>query len=144
MDLKLGDVVTFQHDSENVTHRIVAIELSKEGELVFTTKGDANNAPDRDKVTFSGAVGLVRFSLPVAGLILSFAQAIWREALIVLAAIIFFASAWQIIFGREPQPQGVFGPVRRATTVTIRVSAEELWAQHISWLQRANARRRAA
>jgi signal peptidase len=143
-DLKLGDVVTFQHESENVTHRIVAIELSKEGELVFTTKGDANNAPDRDKITFAGPIGLVRYQIPVAGFVLAAAQSIWREALILLAAIIFFASAWQIIFGRDSAPRGAFGPTRRITTIAVRVSTEELWAQHVSWLQRANTRHRRA
>ena len=46
--LQVGDVITFQPPSGggNVTHRIVAIDRDADGNPVFRTKGDANEAVD--------------------------------------------------------------------------------------------------
>lgn len=43
--LKVGDIIKFQVDNYYVIHRIHEIEETEEG-LLFTTKGDNNNAPD--------------------------------------------------------------------------------------------------
>ncbi len=48
-ELKVGDIIKFQTDSYYVIHRIHEIEETEAG-LVFTTKGDNNNAPDSKKV----------------------------------------------------------------------------------------------
>ena len=47
--LKVGDVIQFFTDNYYVIHRIHEIEETDEG-LLFTTKGDNNNAPDSKKV----------------------------------------------------------------------------------------------
>lgn len=46
--LRVGDVITFVPPelSQPVTHRIVAVEPDADGELVFRTKGDFNEAAD--------------------------------------------------------------------------------------------------
>ena len=53
--LQVGDIIAFR-DSENIvtTHRIVDIE-TKDNELCFVTKGDANNAND-DGIVYSNMV----------------------------------------------------------------------------------------
>lgn len=48
-NLKVGDVIKFLTENYYVIHRIHAIEETDEG-LLFTTKGDNNNAPDGKKV----------------------------------------------------------------------------------------------
>lgn len=48
-NLKVGDVIKFLTENYYVIHRIHAIEETKDG-LVFTTKGDNNNAPDSKPV----------------------------------------------------------------------------------------------
>jgi signal peptidase I len=52
--LKAGDIITFvpPSDSRPVTHRVVSIKRSEQGELVFRTKGDANTTIDPWKITF--------------------------------------------------------------------------------------------
>ena len=47
--LKEGDVIKFLTENYYVIHRIYKIEETDEG-LLFTTKGDNNNAPDSKKV----------------------------------------------------------------------------------------------
>lgn len=72
----VGDVITFGKDTKTqipTTHRIVSIEGS--GPLrTFTTKGDANDAPDSTPTRLSDINGKVIFSLPYLGYVLDFAK----------------------------------------------------------------------
>lgn len=75
-EYKVGDIVTFgKDDTRNVptTHRIVA-SRAQGGVLVFTTKGDANNAPDMNEVSFGDVHGKVLFSIPYFGYIIDFVR----------------------------------------------------------------------
>lgn len=47
-DLEVGDVAMFQapEDASNITHRITDIEHTADGDLLLTTKGDANDTED--------------------------------------------------------------------------------------------------
>ena len=64
-DLKEGDVIAFMSGKTVVTHRI--IEIRTEEGLSFITKGDANNAPDRDPVTGENLVGIYKSRIPKVG-----------------------------------------------------------------------------
>ncbi|MFW3171999.1 signal peptidase I [Geodermatophilus sp. CPCC 206100] len=67
--LQVGDVITFQRRPdapELVTHRIMAVDASS-GTPVFTTQGDANNAPDVDPVPASAVRGELAFSVDDLG-----------------------------------------------------------------------------
>lgn len=63
-----GDVVTFTRPGgdERVTHRVVDIRAS-DGELLFQTKGDANEEPDSQLVPAENVVGCVAFHVPYLG-----------------------------------------------------------------------------
>lgn len=72
---KVGDVVTYEIDGYNVTHRIIDND-----DDVFTTKGDANNTPDKEinkdsiigKVIYHGGLlnFLIDFKFAIATLLL--------------------------------------------------------------------------
>jgi signal peptidase len=72
-DLETGDVITYKPPPGAgpeglVTHRIVSISSGKEGQRVFRTKGDANEAADPwTFVLASGRQARVRASIPYAG-----------------------------------------------------------------------------
>lgn len=57
-ELRVGDVVAYMSGGSTVTHRITAIETAEDGSLLFTTKGDANNAEDTSPVPESDILGL--------------------------------------------------------------------------------------
>lgn len=61
-DYSTGDVITFKYQGSLVTHRIVGV--TDEG---FTTKGDANNAGDREPVSREATVGKVILVIPKIG-----------------------------------------------------------------------------
>jgi signal peptidase len=72
----VGDVITFGEDSKTAiptTHRIIAIRQSA-GATYYTTKGDANNAPEQNETEKNNVIGKVMFTLPYAGYILNFAK----------------------------------------------------------------------
>lgn len=58
----VGDVIMFESGGSFVTHRIIAVT-----EQGFTTKGDANNAPDFGTVQISAVKGKVVATLGGAG-----------------------------------------------------------------------------
>lgn len=69
-EINLGDVVTYQLESgkpEVVTHRVVAVGEAADGSLIFTTKGDANDAADPKPVTPVQIVGKLWYAVPYIG-----------------------------------------------------------------------------
>ena len=75
-DYKVGDVITFSLGSKTqipTTHRITEIRVAS-GEMVYKTKGDANNSEDSTEVFQRDIVGKVYFSIPYLGYLVDFVQ----------------------------------------------------------------------
>lgn len=66
-ELEVGDVIAFMEGKVVVTHRIIEIQRDENGVLLFTTKGDANNAQDQRPVTESNLVGIYKARIPKVG-----------------------------------------------------------------------------
>ena len=67
-DLKVGDVISFYSTAKDIngqvnTHRIVEITKTMTGYPVFTTKGDANDFEDPEKVSSISVVGRVIYNV---------------------------------------------------------------------------------
>lgn len=72
-DYMLGDIITFPKGYTTVTHRIVAYDLN--GRIAtYTTKGDANNTADMDKVNEAMVIGKVTGYIPLMGYVTSFVK----------------------------------------------------------------------
>jgi signal peptidase len=75
-DYKIGEVITFGPYSKTkapTTHRIYDIKVVN-GQPVYITKGDANNAPDTREITKRDILGKVLFSIPYLGYAVAFAK----------------------------------------------------------------------
>ena len=142
-EVKVGDVITFQHYDQTTTHRVTAIIASAQGP-VFSTKGDANAAADPDDKIFPAQVGIVRGTLPVAGYLAASMQAYWRLLLTLIAALTFFSCAGALVFRKGSSPAAMPKPVglKRLQPVRVTVDPDEAWCAHIAWLE--SSRRRAA
>jgi len=76
-ELKVGDVISFYSTEKDIqgqvnTHRIVEIEKTMTGYPVFTTKGDANDFEDPDKVSSVKVIGKVIYNIgTVSGSVIS-------------------------------------------------------------------------
>ena len=82
-EIEEGDVLTFHADdpeayhggnadTDLVTHRVTDVDGSGDG-IEFTTQGDANDHPDAEPVSGEQVVGVVAFSIPYIGWVISFA-----------------------------------------------------------------------
>ena len=91
-DYKIGDVITFGPYSKTklpTTHRIHDIKIV-DGQSVYITKGDANNAPDLREIVEADILGKVLASVPYLGFAVEFVKKPIGFALIIIvpAAII--------------------------------------------------------
>jgi len=77
-EYNIGDIATFKNKDkpkETTTHRIVDKQCQG-GVCKFTTKGDANDGPDSEKITQDRIVGKVMFKITYLGYIASFARSL--------------------------------------------------------------------
>ncbi len=90
----VGDIVTFQHGNELVTHRVVAIEDER-----IITKGDANDTVDVQPVTFSHVEGAYLLKVPYAGYVTEFiaTKRGWFLAIVLPAAILVLLLVREIV-----------------------------------------------
>lgn len=91
---KIGDIITFGEGGKTkmtITHRINEINET-DGRIVYATKGDSNNTPDRETVPAENVIGKVWFSIPHLGYLIDFIRKPGG-----FFAVIFFPVAW-IIF----------------------------------------------
>lgn len=66
-ELQKNDIIQFASGSKYVIHRIVDITNDEQGNKIFTTKGDFNNANDTDPVELQHVIGKVSFTIPLIG-----------------------------------------------------------------------------
>lgn len=84
-DYRINDIITFQRKGERdlTTHRIVEMRVEK-GDPIYTTQGDANNAPDMREVRSDEVVGKTLLAVPYLGYAVEFAKKPIGFALIII------------------------------------------------------------
>ncbi len=88
--LKAGDVIIFSPSAEAqvpIIHRITAIR-EKTGTLYYTTKGDANNAPDPAEISLPATAWTVKITLPLIGYVISFASSPLGIVLLIVIPVV--------------------------------------------------------
>lgn len=75
--IKQGDIISFfatesYYRGKVITHRVIGIEKSSDGKLLFRTKGDHNNVADSFLVNEENVYGKVIFRIPMLGYIRQF------------------------------------------------------------------------
>jgi len=139
-NVHVGDVITFAVKSSHygtslVTHRVVAEKLaldpSGDYEPVFTTKGDANNAPDVDPVLAQNVRGAMWFHLPHVGGIRDAMHTKGGLAGIAVLVLAIYAGLQLVTAARErrqgasnrsqepPVPSWVIGELANGRSVTV-------------------------
>jgi signal peptidase len=127
-EIRIGDPITYQIKSGEeavVTHRVIAITSSTDGEVRFTTKGDANGAADAAEVQPAQIKGKVWYSVPWIGYVNNLVNGEARGWLIPALAIGLFLYAGYML------ASGVAGAARKRraasssdTTVPVDSQAE--------------------
>ncbi len=88
-DIKINDIVSFIQDGTNVTHRIVAV-TEEDGVKKYTTKGDNNNAEDREKITYEQIEGKYQFKINQFGVVVNLIKSKLTLILLVLIIILMY------------------------------------------------------
>ena len=92
---KVGDIITVKPASDvpdTYTHRIVEQYIEPTG-TSYTTKGDANDAPDADRVTEDMIVGKTFLNIPWVGHIANFANTSTGFAIMIIIPSILIISS---------------------------------------------------
>ena len=66
-ELEVGDIIAYKQGKIVVTHRIIEIATGEDGELFFTTQGDANGTPDEVPVPADSILGIYKGRIPKVG-----------------------------------------------------------------------------
>lgn len=86
-----NDMVAFKQVDKTIVHRIINVE-NKNGGVLYTTKGDANNAADIQMIRDREVLGKVALTLPYIGAFILFLKTVPGFLLfVVLPAFIFIA-----------------------------------------------------
>ncbi len=111
--IAVGDVITYQLVSgqpQVVTHRVVARGIAPDGQPIFRTRGDANEAADVAWVHPAQIKGARWYAVPHLGRVTNLLNASQREvattvfgALLLAYAAAMFVGAWR---GRRVRPGG--------------------------------------
>ena len=97
---KIGGIITFGQISKTktpTTHRIAEIEMAN-GQPIYTTKGDANNAPDQKQVSAKEVIGRVLLDVPFLGYAVAAAKKPWGFMLLIAvpALLVIYEEAHKI------------------------------------------------
>ena len=65
-DIEIGQVIAYKYDNIVVVHRIVK-KINVQGEMIYYTKGDANNDIDNCKISEDMIIGIVNIRVPYIG-----------------------------------------------------------------------------
>jgi len=93
-----SDVITYRDDGDNlVTHRVVE-KHEAQTSVRFVTKGDANDNRDPEPVYRNDVVGVVLFSIPLLGYVISFGNTTAGYVALVLVPVMLFVfnEIWEL------------------------------------------------
>jgi signal peptidase I len=134
----VGDVISFRHRGrdETITHRVIAV-ATENGQAVFTTKGDANNSVDPEKVVVGGRVHRVDHVVPLAGHVVRYARTPLGGVALIVVPVVGLALDRR---SRKKAP-GLDGATQRPRKRGTRDDADVGWSTTTYHLVRVSPRR---
>jgi signal peptidase len=114
--LNVGDVIVYNRSDvdERVTHRIIDVQ-DDGGKRTFTTKGDANAAPDAWTVQYSqNTAGKVVFTVPYVGYINNALESPRGRMVFVIVPVVVLAGMWLWQIWRPAKPAEAQAPAAAA------------------------------
>lgn len=105
--VRVGDVITFQKpgSTDLLTHRVVKIDLDQ-GQRIYTTKGDANEAADPFPLRLPGEVGTHVATVPHLGRVATEISApAVRAGLVAAFTLLLLLAAIRAIWRSEDEPR---------------------------------------
>lgn len=112
-DIEIGDVISFMpqpNDRTVVTHRVVAQSVQLDGDIMLTTRGDANEVNDPELIGVHQIRGVSKYHIPYAGYVASFLDVRQKQTGTVIVAVLLLSYAgWNLLAAlrerRKAQPE---------------------------------------
>ncbi len=112
-DIEIGDVISFMpqpNDRTVVTHRVVAQSVQLDGDIMLTTRGDANEVNDPELIGVQQIRGVSKYHIPYAGYVASFLDVRQKQTGTVIVAVLLLSYAgWNLLAAlrerRKAQPE---------------------------------------
>ena len=104
--MSVGDIITYRSKERPdiiITHRIVEISHDDLGQIIFHTKGDANETVDQVQVNPTAVVGRVAYIVPKIGYVVDFARSAEGKMLLFGLPAALLLADW-LISARRQQP----------------------------------------
>ncbi len=143
-DIEIGDIITYistnsTSEGMTITHRVVAISKTKNGNYEYQTQGDNNSEPDGVLVTFDNVIGKEIFIIPKLGK-LQFLLANkkgWFLLLLIPILIFVFKDLYDLIdlFGLRRKVDDVAGLIEEPVYVkknNLEVQQKEILKRELS------------
>ncbi len=99
-EIKIEDIISFDEDGVIVTHRIIDI-INENGIVKYRTKGDNNNSPDKQMITYDKIEGKYQFKIKQFGIVTEILKS--KITLMVLIVIVILISLYQKNLKRKQQ-----------------------------------------
>ncbi|SKC71565.1 signal peptidase I [Krasilnikoviella flava] len=101
-EIATGDVVTYQlrsGDPTVVTHRVVGLGTTADGERTLVTRGDANEVADPRPVRAVQVRGVLWYAVPQLGRVMGLGSPQLRQAITTAAAVLLLGYAGWLVAG---------------------------------------------
>lgn len=87
--IKINDIISFSQRETIITHRVIGI-VEENGITKYKTKGDNNNAEDKEKITYDQIEGKYQFRLSQFGIITEILKSKVTLAILILMIIFIY------------------------------------------------------
>ena len=114
--LEKEDVITFisqdpAHRGITITHRIIGVMETSNGEYAYRTKGDNNNVEDKTLVSHDDVIGKVVFRIPYIGYLQQFLTSSfgWIAVIVIPSLFIIISDivkVFKLILGKDNSKKG--------------------------------------
>ena len=65
-EIPINSIIIYNTENKNIAHRVINI-IEKDGNVLYQTKGDSNNAPDANLVEINQIKGIYLFHIKYIG-----------------------------------------------------------------------------
>lgn len=87
--IKINDIISFSQREAIITHRVIGI-IEENGVTKYKTKGDNNNAEDKEKITYDQIEGKYQFRMSQFGIITEILKSKVTLAILILMIIFIY------------------------------------------------------
>ena len=132
-EISVGDIITFKSpegkENELVTHRVINISKDESGKLIFQTKGDAVEEPDKFVVHEKDIVGEPVLLIPMLGYLHENRKLVYFS-MILVPSILIFLSELRVL--KNPKVAERFEEIKKRKNDRLKLRKSVSWKRVVA------------